>query len=79
MKLHYGTRVRITAKDNYYCGKIGLINDDNSFDIWLAQQTIEAGVFAIAPDYRYNIDVPTPDGEDIEHTSAAPGEFEVLS
>jgi hypothetical protein len=74
--LPYGTRVRITAPHNYYCGRIGLINDDNSFDIWLAQQGPRPEP---TPDYRYNIDIPTPDGEDIEHTSAAPGEFEVLS
>jgi hypothetical protein len=70
----YGTKVRITDVQNYYCGKIGYVSDDNSFDIWLAQQAGEA-----APEYAYNIDVPTPDNEDIEHTHAAPGKFEIVN
>lgn len=78
MTLPYGTRVRIISPHNYYCGKIGFVNDDNSLDIWLAEQTIAAGLFAIIPDYCYNIDIPTPDDQDIEHTYAKPGEFEVI-
>jgi hypothetical protein len=75
MTIPYGTQVRITDPNNHYCGKIGYINDDNRFDRWLAQQGPRPG---IVPEYRYNIDVPTPDGEDIEHTSAAPGGFEIV-
>jgi hypothetical protein len=74
-KLAYGTRVRILSRQNYYYGKIGYINDDNSLDIWAAQQLPAR---AIIPEYQYNIDIPTLDGNDIEHTSAAPHEIRVI-